>query len=134
MVISKLIKDNKGGVYQISRTVMCFLINHMFTDRNQTTTNATCKNVIIVHNAIPGKNNYTTEFISRWVKAIGRSGIIFACGVERKVLFAGVSTLSTEVRYLATREKYWNLNFRASILSYSKTSWKNASKISCLEL
>ena len=65
MVISKLIKDNKGGVYQISRTVMCFLINLMFTDRNQTTKNATCKNVIIVHNAIPGKNYYTTEFISR---------------------------------------------------------------------
>ena len=50
----------------------------------------------------------------------GGSGVIFACKIEMKVPITGISTLFTEKRYLAIREKYCNLNFWASILSYYK--------------
>ena len=72
--------------------------------------------------------------ISLPLEAIGWSGVIFACDVQMKVPIAGVSTLFTERRYLAVQGKYDNLNFSASILSYSKISCKMDPKISYLGL
>ena len=37
-VVSKLIKSNKDDISQISQTVLCFLINHIFTNKHCTFT------------------------------------------------------------------------------------------------
>ena len=86
-----------------------------------------------------GKDGHNSKDVSKQhqnfdIKAIGGSGVIFACDIQLKVPIAGVSTLFMEWRYLAVQGKYDNLNFRASILSYSKISCKMAPKISYLGL